>query len=1479
MAGSESESEPDVAGEALEDAVLLEAELLAARSSPMPVLNRLEAEYALNLIEEMPRLSSQEELSCGQRVESPIHMPNDNEVPPPAVEVEITESDEATPPRRPGTDFAPTQRAPRHDSSSAERPSGLKVSKPRKPSAPRKPRQTASQKTELIKQQVEQNQAKIDLMSSNVDKITQNLTLMSTQLSTLAAMHKHTESRPRSASPGRSHHSRSTKGSTHESRKSAGGKSGDGETGPSLRESKSADPRIARSSSHAKSQGTSSKSNVSTASKVHVSTSEKQSSSEKHRASHSVPPPKLQKATQPKEKEERARSLSRPRGDLDKLQTKATDKVQPKRSAGRDDAVLQPIVPPAGPPSTSGLGRDKVAQKVTNYTIPKKPRKDHDISPSSSPDSRAREHAEAYAAVFNKYFAKPKLTTQDTAGEKSRATHTEPVIMQNDLGDDLPVDDYYDDDDFGEEEYDYDDDDEGWEDEDDIDEAYDTNVGKGDFNVADLTQQLLNAALAPPQPAPQQPAQQVAAQGQLPANANPAIVNPAHDGQQQQQVVDGQAAGGGQPADPGVPQAQQPQQLSALALDNMLKDLETMYAEELETGPEVNPRLAILIERMIRTQLSEEATKAKLRACPPPSNVPLITLTRVNSQVWEALWNEDRLWDVEMQKLLHPVMVGLRHATYALDRQMKIATPDDETSKNLLSCISVLAIFANRLNYKRRADIRHALKATFQPLCSTKLPWTQWLFGDDIETSVKDLATARTLARRLRGTNRPRGDGNRGRGRGRFRGRGRAGRNRGGYRGRGDYRTYNSDRRPYRGRGRGRGYRGKRRYESGDDGAYKRRRDDEEDSDKAHNVRGNYSVLEPRQVDSHVGALPYFVDNWREITNDPVILAIVTHGVSIDFIKVPKQDEAPETHVNQDEAVYIDKEVKKMLQAGIIEKCRKIKGEYVSKVFTRIKKDGVSRRMIINLKPIKAFIKYQKFKMDTFRSCLNIVHKNDFCASIDLSDAYYTVPMNHKFKKYVRFIWRGVRYQYRVLAMGLSPAPRQFTKLLKPVMAYLQQQNIAVSAYLDDLFIASPTREKCMRDIRVTVEVLQNLGFHVNIAKSIVQPTRCITHLGYTINTVTMQVTLSDDKLEKVQARARPLLTGSPSIRQFMSFIGTVESCCVAVEHGRMHKHALETCKNDAIVAGSGKLNDKMELTAPALRDMNWWLKYNNEDPLTIMKGAVDVVIYTDASDQGWGAVSQGVPTGGRWAPRERAFHINAKELLAVEFGLKSLLGQLKNKHIQIFSDNTTAVAFVRKMGGCKSRRCNAVALRIWNWALQRNNWLSIAYIPGVDNVKADKESREFNDRTEWKLNVREFQYMVKHFQEVPDVDLFASRLNFQLPRYVSWNPDPGAIATDAFTLMWTTGTYYAFPPFSLIARVLQKTIQDGARMMIIVPCWPTQPWWAMLQRLLVKPPLLLLKSTRVIQLPFAPEEIHPLCPKLQLQACLISGRNWRGKV
>jgi hypothetical protein len=67
-------------------------------------------------------------------------------------------------------------------------------------------------------------------------------------------------------------------------------------------------------------------------------------------------------------------------------------------------------------------------------------------------------------------------------------------------------------------------------------------------------------------------------------------------------------------------------------------------------------------------------------------------------------------------------------------------------------------------------------------------------------------------------------------------------------------------------------------------------------------------------------------------------------------------------------------------------------------------------------------------------------------------------------------------------------------------------------------------------------------------------------------------------------------------------------------------------------------------------------------------------------------------------------------------------------------------------------------------------------------------------------------------------VDLFASRLNHKIDKYVSRRPDPHALAIDAFSLTWINELYYIFPPFSLLPRILQKVVEDKTEVVLIAP-------------------------------------------------------------
>ena len=121
---------------------------------------------------------------------------------------------------------------------------------------------------------------------------------------------------------------------------------------------------------------------------------------------------------------------------------------------------------------------------------------------------------------------------------------------------------------------------------------------------------------------------------------------------------------------------------------------------------------------------------------------------------------------------------------------------------------------------------------------------------------------------------------------------------------------------------------------------------------------------------------------------------------------------------------------------------------------------------------------------------------------------------------------------------------------------------------------------------------------------------------------------------------------------------------------------------------------------------------------------------------------------------------------------------------------------------------------------------LSATHIPGDEFLMADFLSRGIFLPSEWKLETSLFQRICQVLSFPPEFDLFASLLNFQLPKYCARNRDPHAWKIDAMTFLWSGPRLYAFPPFSLLPRVLEKAGQEEAEIALIVPYWPQRPWF-----------------------------------------------------
>jgi len=203
-----------------------------------------------------------------------------------------------------------------------------------------------------------------------------------------------------------------------------------------------------------------------------------------------------------------------------------------------------------------------------------------------------------------------------------------------------------------------------------------------------------------------------------------------------------------------------------------------------------------------------------------------------------------------------------------------------------------------------------------------------------------------------------------------------------------------------------------------------------------------------------------------------------------------------------------------------------------------------------------------------------------------------------------------------------------------------------------------------------------------------------------------------------------------------------------------------------------------------------------------------------------------------------------------------------------------TALSYLVKMGGTKSLVLTQLSKELWEFILAQGITITAEHLPGKLNVEADTQSRMVNDSSEWKLSPIVFNKLCQQ-RGVPSIDLFASRTSHQVPRYMSWKLDPYSQGRDAFQIMWKHLEAYAFPPFSLIPRVLQKVQLEQASIMLITPAWQTQAWYPRVLQMCVQNPILIPKRKDLLLNP--DQEVHPLVrnQSLQLVAWKISGKSF----
>ncbi|KAI2660482.1 ORF V: Enzymatic polyprotein [Labeo rohita] len=449
----------------------------------------------------------------------------------------------------------------------------------------------------------------------------------------------------------------------------------------------------------------------------------------------------------------------------------------------------------------------------------------------------------------------------------------------------------------------------------------------------------------------------------------------------------------------------------------------------------------------------------------------------------------------------------------------------------------------------------------------------------------------------------------------------------------------------------------------------------------------------------------------------------------------------------------------------------------------------------------------------------------DWFAAIDLKDAYFHVSILPRHRPFLRFAFEGRAYQYKVLPFGLSLSPRVFTKIAKAALSPLWQMGIRILNYLDDWLLIAHSRDLLCEQRDLVLRHLSHLGLQVNREKSKLSPVQRISFLGVELDSVSMTARLTNERAQSVLKCLESFRhkTAVP-LKTFQRLLGHMVAAAAVTPLGLLHMRPLQRWLHDRVPRWArhrGTLRIGVSLQCRRL--FSPW-----SDPAFLQAGVPlgqvsrHLVVYTDASSTGWGAVCNGQAASGSWTGPRLQWHINCLELLAVLLALRRFRPTLRHNHVLVRTDSTATVAYINRQGGLRSRRMSQLARHLLLWSQTWLKSLRAIHIPGELNRAADQLSRQSTHPGEWRLHPETVQLIWSHFGEA-QIDLFASPESSHCQRFYSLNEAPNSLGRDALAHSWPPGPKYAFPPVSLLAQTLCKIREDEEQVLLVAPYWPTR--------------------------------------------------------
>ena len=408
----------------------------------------------------------------------------------------------------------------------------------------------------------------------------------------------------------------------------------------------------------------------------------------------------------------------------------------------------------------------------------------------------------------------------------------------------------------------------------------------------------------------------------------------------------------------------------------------------------------------------------------------------------------------------------------------------------------------------------------------------------------------------------------------------------------------------------------------------------------------------------------------------------------------------------------IDEQIEKLREADLIEDSS---SPFASPVTLAMKKEeGESEpqrsRLVVDMRGLNELVIPEAYPFPRIDDILVKAGAARIFSAFDINSAFWTIPVRKKDREKTAFVTQSGHYQWKVLPFGLRSSSAIFQRILGSIIRK-HKLGAFCTNFIDDILVFSNSFEEHLVHIQKLRDAINTEGFKLKLIKCKFAQ-QCVKYLGHLIRPGHVQPI--NDNLKAIKEFPTPA-----SKRDVRRWLGKINFYYKFIKDP---VHRLEPLYK--LLRGG---NARFVWTDDAEEAFRTIKEYLCSSPvLQIFDPAKEIIIQTDASSQGLGAVLKQPDDDGRLhpvayfskrlSPTQRKKPVIYQECLAIKEALVYWQHWLLGKKFSVISDHKPL----------ETMRTNS---RIDEPLGELINHLSqydfkISYAPGKDNLEADDLSR-----------------------------------------------------------------------------------------------------------------------------------------------------------